>query len=100
MVGWTEWIFRGCSMASRNSLARKKVTQLNPGLRNARVAEFEDRLAQKVVGQERAVSKIAEIYQVHLANLSAPHRPLGTLLFLGPTGSGKTHVVESAAQIF
>jgi ATP-dependent Clp protease ATP-binding subunit ClpB len=87
-------------MVSRNSLSRKKVTRLNPELRNARVAEFEDRLGKKVVGQERAVGKIAEIYQVYLANLSDPHRPLGTLLFLGPTGSGKTHVVESAAQIF
>jgi ATP-dependent Clp protease ATP-binding subunit ClpB len=99
MVGWTQRVITGCFMVSRNSLARQNVIQLDPGLRNAQVVEFENRLGEKVVGQERAVGKIAEIYQVYLANLSNPYKPLGNLLFLGPTGSGKTHIVESAAQI-
>jgi ATP-dependent Clp protease ATP-binding subunit ClpA len=50
------------------------------------------------VGQDQAIEKVVEIYQMFLAGLNAPGRPVGNLLFLGPTGSGKTRVVEAMAE--
>lgn len=55
-------------------------------------------LRRKIVGQDPAVEKVVEIYQMFLAGLNAPGRPVGNLLFLGPTGSGKTRVVEAMAE--
>jgi ATP-dependent Clp protease ATP-binding subunit ClpB len=52
-----------------------------------------------VVGQDRAVRGLARVYQVYLAGLALPGRPLVNLLFLGPTGSGKTRLVEAAAEV-
>jgi ATP-dependent Clp protease ATP-binding subunit ClpA len=72
---------------------------LNPELKSTRAQEFEDRLRARIVGQERAVRQLAGLYQIYLAGLSQPGRPIGTLLFLGPTRSGKTRVVEAAAEI-
>lgn len=72
---------------------------LNPDLKSPRVTEFESRLGARIVGQERAVRMVADIYQMHLAGLASPNRPVGTMLFLGPTGSGKTRVVEAAAEV-
>ena len=60
--------------------------------------EFETTLRRKIVGQDPAVEKVAEIYQMFLAGLNPPGRPVGNLLFLGPTGSGKTRVVEAMAE--
>jgi ATP-dependent Clp protease ATP-binding subunit ClpA len=51
------------------------------------------------VGQDRAVRQLARVYQVFLAGLSAPGRPIANLLLLGPTGSGKTRLVEAAAEV-
>ena len=45
------------------------------------------------------MEKVVEIYQMFLAGLSSPGRPVGNLLFLGPTGSGKTRVVEATAEV-
>jgi ATP-dependent Clp protease ATP-binding subunit ClpA len=71
---------------------------LNPDLKSPRAREFEEKLMARIVGQERAVRRIANLYQIYLAGLAHPGRPLGTMLFLGPTGSGKTRVVEAAAE--
>jgi len=60
---------------------------------------FEAGLKQRVVGQERAVRSLARVFQVHRAGLSAPGRPIVNLLLLGPTGSGKTRLVEAAAEV-
>jgi ATP-dependent Clp protease ATP-binding subunit ClpB len=61
--------------------------------------EFEHELSARVVGQERALRALAQIYQVYQAGLNTPGRPIGTLLFLGPTGTGKTRSVEAAAEV-
>jgi ATP-dependent Clp protease ATP-binding subunit ClpB len=61
--------------------------------------EFERELAARVVGQERALRALAQIYQVYQAGLNTPGRPIGTLLFLGPTGTGKTRSVEASAEV-
>ena len=59
---------------------------------------FEKLLRSKIVGQEQALEKVIEVYQMFTAGLNAPNRPVGNLLFLGPTGSGKTRVVEAMAE--
>ncbi|MDE3179799.1 MAG: ATP-dependent Clp protease ATP-binding subunit [Acidobacteriota bacterium] len=72
---------------------------LDPDLRSDEVQDFEDELRRKVVGQDRAVRQLARIYQVFRAGIFAPGRPLTNLLLLGPTGSGKTRIVEATAGI-
>jgi ATP-dependent Clp protease ATP-binding subunit ClpA len=73
-------------------------TVLDPTRRSNDAREFENALRRKIVGQDAAVEKVAEIYQMFLAGLNPPGRPVGNLLFLGPTGSGKTRVVEAMAE--
>ncbi|MFL6374067.1 MAG: AAA family ATPase [Pyrinomonadaceae bacterium] len=72
---------------------------LDPDRKSPRAAEFEDRLSGLIVGQERAVRRMSGLFQIYLASMNNPSRPLGTMLFLGPTGSGKTRVVEAAAEV-
>ncbi|MBI1759819.1 MAG: ATP-dependent Clp protease ATP-binding subunit [Acidobacteria bacterium] len=72
---------------------------LNPDLKSPLAQEFEDKLTALIVGQDRAVRRLTGLYQIYLAGLSHPGRPIGTMIFLGPTGSGKTRVVEAAAQV-
>src|SRR5437899_6027282 len=72
---------------------------LDPEMRSTEVLDFERRLLGKIVGQERAVRRIVNMYQIYLAGMATPGRPVGNLLFLGPTGSGKTRVVEASAEI-
>ena len=73
-------------------------TVLDPTRRSNDAREFDNALRRKIVGQDQAVDKVVEIYQMFLAGLNPPSRPVGNLLFLGPTGSGKTRVVESMAE--
>src|ERR1700741_1533013 len=73
-------------------------TVLDPNRRSNDAQDFETALRRKIVGQEQAVEKVVEIYQMFLAGLNPPARPVGNLLFLGPTGSGKTRVVEAMAE--
>src|SRR5689334_16874324 len=73
-------------------------TVLDPNRRSNDAREFENALRRKIVGQDAAVEKVVEIYQMFLAGLNPPGRPVGNLLFLGPTGSGKTRVVEALAE--
>jgi len=61
--------------------------------------EFEEALRAKIVKQEEAVQAMVDLFQVFCAGLNSPGRPVGNLLFLGPTGSGKTRIVEAAAEI-
>src|SRR5712691_589480 len=73
-------------------------TVLDPNRRSNDAGEFDAALRRRIVGQNDAIEKVTEIYQMFLAGLNAPGRPVGNLLFLGPTGSGKTRVVESVAE--
>jgi ATP-dependent Clp protease ATP-binding subunit ClpB len=70
---------------------------LDPTRRGKDATEFENALRRKIVGQDQAIEKVVEIYQMFLAGLNPPGRPVGNLLFLGPTGTGKTRVVEAMA---
>src|SRR5882762_8595251 len=71
---------------------------LDPNRRSTEARDFDATLRRKIVGQDQAIEKVVEIYQMFLAGLNAPGRPVGNLLFLGPTGSGKTRVVEAMAE--
>ncbi len=73
-------------------------TVLDPNRRGNDAREFDNALRRRIVGQDQAIEKAVEIYQMFLAGLNAPGRPVGNLLFLGPTGSGKTRVVEAMAE--
>jgi ATP-dependent Clp protease ATP-binding subunit ClpB len=73
-------------------------TVLDPNRRSNDAKEFDGALRRKIVGQDQAIEKVVEIYQMFLAGLNPPGRPVGNLLFLGPTGSGKTRVVEALAE--
>ncbi|HLY16134.1 MAG TPA: AAA family ATPase [Bryobacteraceae bacterium] len=53
---------------------------------------------KRIVGQNEAVDQIVNIYQTFLAGMASPGRPIGNFLFLGPTGSGKTRLVEATAE--
>src|SRR3981189_2813589 len=72
---------------------------LDPTLRSVEWQEFQAALRSKVVGQEEGVRALVDLYQVYCAGMSSTGRPVGNLLFLGPTGSGKTRIVEAAAEI-
>src|SRR6266542_1305248 len=61
--------------------------------------EFEAKLSNRIVGQDRAVRHTSGLYQIFLAGMNPTNRPVGTMLFLGPTGSGKTRVIEAAAEV-
>jgi ATP-dependent Clp protease ATP-binding subunit ClpB len=75
-----------------------KLTLLDP-TRTAKPAQnLENRLRRFVVGQDEAINEIVRTYQIHEAGLSPAGRPIGNFLFLGPTGSGKTRIVEATAQ--
>jgi ATP-dependent Clp protease ATP-binding subunit ClpA len=73
--------------------------ELDTKRRSSASRGFEDALRQRIVGQEEAVQALVELHQVFCAGLHSPARPVGNLLFLGPTGSGKTRIVEAAAEI-
>src|SRR5467141_942484 len=72
---------------------------LDSTLRSSEAVEFEEALRAKIVRQDEAVQAMVDLYQVFSAGLNAPGRPVRSLLFLGPTGSGKTRTVEAAAEI-
>ena len=87
-----------------NSMAMRRrdeaeILPLDPSKRSTDTVDFQTALRSKIVGQEEGVHALVDLYQVFRAGLNSPGRPVGNLLFLGPTGSGKTRMVEAAAEI-
>jgi ATP-dependent Clp protease ATP-binding subunit ClpB len=82
--------------------AQKTMSRVNVPLdptRTGRDAEvLEGSLRRMIVGQDEAIQQIVNIYQMHLTGMSPSGRPIGNFLFLGPTGSGKTRIVEATAE--
>jgi ATP-dependent Clp protease ATP-binding subunit ClpA len=72
---------------------------LNPNLRSGEARSLEEGLRQRIIGQDEAIQAVVDLYQVYRAGLSSPGHPLGNLLFLGPTGAGKTRMVEATAEV-
>jgi ATP-dependent Clp protease ATP-binding subunit ClpA len=71
---------------------------LDPARTGREARSLEESLQRLVVGQDEAIQQIVNIYQMYLTGMAAPARPVGNFLFLGPTGSGKTRVVEATAE--
>jgi hypothetical protein len=63
-----------------------------------KLEDLESKLLSLVVGQDEAIHEIVTGYQSHVTGLSPAGRPIGSLLFLGPTGSGKARIVEATAH--
>jgi ATP-dependent Clp protease ATP-binding subunit ClpB len=72
--------------------------RLDPEQCGSEAETLNTNLHKKVVGQDEAISQIVNIYQTFLAGMSSPNRPIGNFLFLGPTGTGKTRLVEALAE--
>src|SRR4029077_20600808 len=72
---------------------------LDPNLRSNTTIEFQTALRSKIVGQTEGVQALVDLYEVFCAGLHSAGRPVGNLLLLGPTGSGKTRTVEASAEI-
>ena len=71
---------------------------LDPKRRSMAAVELEKPLHAKIVQQPEAIEAIVSAFQVFLAGMNLPGQPVGSLLFLGPTGSGKTRIVEATAE--
>jgi ATP-dependent Clp protease ATP-binding subunit ClpB len=76
----------------------QRFTLLDPTRTGRQAEELENKLHRLVVGQDEAIHRIVRAYQTHVAGLSPAGRPIGNFLFLGPTGSGKTRIVEATAE--
>jgi ATP-dependent Clp protease ATP-binding subunit ClpA len=79
--------------ATKQAKARLDPTRMGNG-----AEELEAGLKRRIIGQDDAIRQIVGIYQTFLAGMTTPGRPVGSLLFLGPTGSGKTRTVEALAE--
>jgi len=90
-------------MAPQRRKAVEKMVRLNvpldPGKTGRDAAQLENGLNRMIIGQDEAIQQIVNIYQMHLTGMAAPGRPIGNFLFLGPTGSGKTRIVEATAEV-
>ena len=71
---------------------------LDPDKTGRDAQSLEMGLRRMIVGQDEAIQQIVSIYQMHLTGLNPPGRPIGNFLFLGPTGSGKTRIVEATSE--
>jgi ATP-dependent Clp protease ATP-binding subunit ClpA len=76
-----------------------QTVQLDLNRRSLESRDFEAGLRRRIVGQDEAVQAVVDLYQVFCAGLNPRGRPVGNLLFLGPTGAGKTRVVEAVAEV-
>jgi ATP-dependent Clp protease ATP-binding subunit ClpB len=63
-----------------------------------KLIHLEDELKKRVVGQDEAISKIADVVRRSRAGISDPNKPIGSFIFLGPTGVGKTELTKALAQ--
>jgi ATP-dependent Clp protease ATP-binding subunit ClpA len=82
-----------------NSAIDGDMTLLDTDARTPRVEEFEKALRSLIIGQDPAIHSLSSLYQIFEAGMIGPGRPMGTMLFLGPTGSGKTRLVEATAEL-
>src|SRR5665213_2312867 len=102
-LGLPDDLWRGGSMRPLRSARRvadmvRLNIPLDPGKTGREAVSLETSLRRMIVGQDEAIQQIVNIYQMNLTGMSAPGRPIGNFLFLGPTGSGKTRIVEATAE--
>jgi ATP-dependent Clp protease ATP-binding subunit ClpB len=72
--------------------------RLDPSRTGRDAESLDSHLRRMVIGQDEAIDQIVNIYQMHQTGLNPPGRPVGNFLFLGPTGTGKTRIVEAMAE--
>src|SRR5215472_17078688 len=63
-----------------------------------KLVAMESRLGQRVIGQDKALERVANSIRRNRAGLSDPNRPIGSFIFLGPTGVGKTELARALAE--
>ena len=85
-------------ISSRIPEGQTRLTLLDATVTGSKAKDLERKLHRLVIGQEEAIHEIVRTYQTYLAGLSPNGRPIGTFLFLGPTGTGKTRTVEATAE--
>ena len=101
---WEEELQQHRQVVDEEKIA--EVVAMMTGIPVQRVAQAEghkllkmgDALQGKVIGQEEAIQKIVKAIQRNRAGLKDPNKPIGTFIFLGPTGVGKTHLAKVLAQ--
>jgi len=71
---------------------------LDPTLSGPEATQLKASLNSRIVGQDEAIQQVVSVYQTFVSGLSSPGRPIGNFLFLGPTGTGKTRLVEAIAE--
>lgn len=85
-----------------DAFKRKNVTRLRKQLDVRQTGEEAEKLRgdlhKRIVGQDEPIQQIVNLYQTYLAGMASPSRPIGSFLFLGPTGTGKTRLVEAMAE--
>src|SRR5262249_40571842 len=95
-------LFGGTNVAQAHSEGRNRAmtqaSMLDPKKVGRDADNLRTNLRRRVVGQEEAIEQIVNVYQTWLNGFSAPARPIANFLFLGPTGSGKTRLVEATAE--
>src|SRR6058998_2899351 len=79
-------------------MVRRNQQLLDPRRSGREAEQLETSLRSKIIGQDQAIRQIVSVYQTFLAGMNSPGRPVGNFLFLGPTGTGKTRMVEATAE--
>jgi len=101
-LGLPEKLWREAQSGFPKRKAAEKMVRLNvpldPAKTGREASSLETGLRRMIIGQDEAIQQIVNIYQMHLTGMNAPGRPIGNFLFLGPTGSGKTRIVEATAE--
>jgi len=101
-LGLPEKLWREAHGGFPKRKAADKMVRLNvpldPAKTGREASTLETGLRRMIIGQDEAIQQIVNIYQMHLTGMNAPGRPIGNFLFLGPTGSGKTRIVEATAE--
>src|ERR1043166_6656523 len=88
-----------CEVAETRDMDNTGTVFLDPDQKTPVARDLGGGLPARIGGQERAVRRMSGLYQIFRAGMTPPNRPIGTMLFLGPTGSGKTRVIEAAAEV-
>ena len=89
---------KGPAMPHAEPSPHRESLVLDPLKRSPQVTRFEGMLRERVVGQMSAIDAILDSFSKILAGIRNPERPILTLLFLGPTGVGKTETVKALAE--
>src|SRR3974390_491285 len=87
-----------CLLSEEAAKMERLNQRLDPTRTGRQAGQLETGLKKLIVGQDEAIEQIIEVYQMYLTGLTAPGRPIAAFLFLGPTGTGKTRMVEAVAE--